>query len=314
MQLTTDFSFGSDPEFMITDNNGGLVSALDILEGASSMNRIQLGGHEFYPDNVLAECSIKPGFSKNEVLLNVREAIGLYETLLNGNKLLFRASDNYPDSALTHPLAKMAGCSADMCAYQMKMMNGEDGAAKEIRDNPLRSCGGHIHVGHKVFVGDVPQVPLAIMTMDLLLGIPSLFLDKDPTSHRRRKLYGKAGRFRFKPYGFEYRSLSHFWLKSEDMTSLIYDITQYVVSLFANDKWQEYWSFNKELLDELEINYGCLGDAYQFKICNKQAIKQAIDENDIKAAYGLLDIADQVFGDFAVGKDMIKGIKKEYGS
>ena len=39
----------------------------------------------------------------------------------------------------------------------------------------------------------------------------------------RRNLYGKAGAFRFKPYGCEMRCLSSFWIKDEKMISWVYD-------------------------------------------------------------------------------------------
>ena len=50
--------------------------------------------------------------------------------------------------------------------------------------------------------------------MDFYLGLPSLLFDADT---RRREMYGKAGCFRPKPYGAEYRTLSNAWLKSEEL-------------------------------------------------------------------------------------------------
>ena len=47
--------------------------------------------------------------------------------------------------------------------------------------------------------------------MDYTLGLDSLLLDSDT---RRRSMYGRAGSFRFKEYGIEYRTLSNFWIKN----------------------------------------------------------------------------------------------------
>ena len=54
---------------------------------------------------------------------------------------------------------------------------------------------------------------------DILLGLPSVLLDPD---ERRKQLYGKAGAMRFKKYGAEYRTLSNFWLFSDDLIEWAY--------------------------------------------------------------------------------------------
>jgi hypothetical protein len=42
----------------------------------------------------------------------------------------------------------------------------------------------------------------------------------------RRELYGKAGAFRPKPYGVEYRVLSNRWLNSEALIRWVYNQSQ----------------------------------------------------------------------------------------
>jgi hypothetical protein len=49
--------------------------------------------------------------------------------------------------------------------------------------------------------------------MDLFVGCPMIEFDKDTG---RRELYGKAGAFRKKSYGVEYRTASNAWIESED--------------------------------------------------------------------------------------------------
>ena len=58
--------------------------------------------------------------------------------------------------------------------------------------------------------------------MDYAIGVPSVLIDSDKA---RRRLYGKAGSMRHKPYGVEYRTLSNFWLNSDELTSWVYDRT-----------------------------------------------------------------------------------------
>src|SRR5690606_20951516 len=76
---------------------------------------------------------------------------------------------------------------------------------------------GHVHVGYD---NQEAINPIQLVrALDLFLGIPSVLLDNDT---RRRQLYGKAGCFRKKPYGVEYRTLSNFWIHSEDLIKFVY--------------------------------------------------------------------------------------------
>jgi hypothetical protein len=95
-----------------------------------------------------------------------------------------------------------------------------------MQDNPkpearqaLRTLGGHVHIG----LPNPEEGQLVACFADVLLGIPSILLDKDT---RRRQMYGKAGAFRPKPYGCEYRVLSNFWLRSEATMRWVYQQAQ----------------------------------------------------------------------------------------
>ena len=70
-----------------------------------------------------------------------------------------------------------------------------------------------MHIGTKHNQFDI------IKTADLYLGVPSVILDNDT---ERRKLYGKAGCLRPKPYGVEYRTLSNFWIWDKKTISWVY--------------------------------------------------------------------------------------------
>ena len=59
---------------------------------------------------------------------------------------------------------------------------------------------------------------IMVKSMDVLLGAGSCFYDKD---RKRRQLYGKAGAFRPKAYGVEYRSLSNAWLSDIYLTRFV---------------------------------------------------------------------------------------------
>lgn len=76
---------------------------------------------------------------------------------------------------------------------------------------------GHIHIGYND--PNIDTNMRIIQVLDLFLGVPSVILDKDTL---RRELYGKAGEFRHKYYGVEYRVLSNFWIQDEEHVQWVF--------------------------------------------------------------------------------------------
>ena len=73
-----------------------------------------------------------------------------------------------------------------------------------------------------------------VKALDVFCGLPSVFIDKDPTSAARRALYGGAGAHRPKSYGVEYRALGNWWLRSPKHTSLVYQLTSAALSALVD--------------------------------------------------------------------------------
>jgi hypothetical protein len=94
----------------------------------------------------------------------------------------------------------------------------------------LRAAGGHLHIGFNQADDELRGNEVRssfIKGCDMILGVPSILIDTDK---RRRTLYGKAGSARFKYLGrfdeyngVEYRTLSNFWLKSEELMGWVFD-------------------------------------------------------------------------------------------
>ena len=241
-------SFGSDPEFLLTQNNKS-KSAIEIIK-ADFENPIKFNGHRFYYDNVLAECAIKPSFSKEETISNFSECFKFFAELVDPAKLNTIASADFDDQELKSDAARKVNCAKDTCAYEMNVM---DGPVHAIKYGNLRSCGGHIHLGSEILASDGSEPILAVYMLDLILGTTSLWLDKDASSSARRFLYGQAGRYRVKNYGIEYRPLGNFWLGSPSLVGLIYDLCEITVDLIESGKAWEFWSFDLEKFYESEV-------------------------------------------------------------
>ena len=112
------------------------------------------------------------------------------------------------------------GCDPDYSAYTLNLNPTPDRKVK------FRTAAGHIHIGWgSRFEIDSDYISLcAAVTreMDATLGVASLLFDPDT---KRRSLYGKAGAFRPKQYGVEYRVLSNCWTKNSKLVGYIYKLS-----------------------------------------------------------------------------------------
>lgn len=202
---------GADPEvFFVKD--GKIVPSIGLLPGTKEHpHRTEHGWVQV--DNVLAEFNIPPASDVQEFLAGIR---GTMADLEEFNQIVVQSSHEFQLDELRQfgSAAFEFGCDPDFNAWR--------GGAVNPRPNPrrvrgLRTAGGHIHIGAQVAIDRPLDV---IRGMDVLLGLPSVYFDEDT---RRRTVYGKAGAFRNKKYGVEYRTLSNFWLLTDDLIRWAYE-------------------------------------------------------------------------------------------
>lgn len=216
-------TIGTDFELMGYSVVDGYVPLCELIGGSKAVPRLCAGGN-MQEDNVMAECAIDPVTSVTDFIKNIMDVRSELDKVLAPLDLSVKlvASAEFEPEKLAHPQAAMFGCDPDYNAWTLN---------RNPRPNAkttLRSCGGHIHVG----ADDVKKDPIGLIrSMDLFLGIPSVLMDEDK---RRRELYGKAGAFRHKPYGAEYRTLSNFWLASVELIHWAYNNTMKAVE-FSRD-------------------------------------------------------------------------------
>lgn len=117
-------------------------------------------------------------------------------------------------------------------------------------------------------VNALKQPDKLIPLLDILVGNTCVLIDKDICNKERRKVYGRAGEYRLTNYGVEYRTLSNFWLKSYQLTSLVFGLARLSVVILANSMVSK------------EKYYESIVDAV-----NKDDIEKAINENDFDLAY-----------------------------
>lgn len=220
MQLSKleNVTVGADPEVFVADMQGTITSAIGRVGGSKEFPRpVTDGGVQ--EDNVLAEFNIDPASSKVEFLHNISSVMSSLKNILLSSDLqpIIIPSHKFTAAELDSygPDAMEFGCSSEWNAWDNKVMPRPKGDKVT-----LRTAGGHVHVGYN---NPSPHTNInLIKMMDYAIGVPSVLIDRDK---QRRKLYGKAGSMRNKDYGVEYRTLSNFWLNSEELTSWVYDRT-----------------------------------------------------------------------------------------
>ena len=192
---------GSDPEVFLQDNAGNPVSAIGYIN-ADKWNPMQIPdmpeGYTLQEDNVSLEYGIPPASDAEEFVNHINAVMQKSLEYLPNLSFSKLSCIVFPEEQMNHPMAHIFGCEPDFNAWT------KDVNPKPTPPHPLmRSAGGHIHV-------ETTRNPLEVVrNMDLFLGVPSVLMDD---GEMRKQLYGKAGAFRAKSYGVEYRTLSNFWI------------------------------------------------------------------------------------------------------
>lgn len=132
-----------------------------------------------------------------------------------------------------------------------------------------RSAGGHLHFGLPSHLMQHRErlAPLA----DVIIGNTSVLLDRDQNAAERRKVYGRAGEFRLPKHGFEYRTLSNYWLRSRELVSLVTGLmrmTMFVLDTSVSSAEVGGWAADQALLDLISLPH----------------IEKAINTNDVELA------------------------------
>lgn len=216
MNAMEGFKFGCDPELFVTDPDGRPVTAEGLLPGTKDEPfKVDCGAVQV--DGMAAEFNIDPAVDFQHFNHNIVQVIKQLKGMLpTGYKLLPAPAVTFDQEMwdLAPEKAKELGCSPDFNAW-----TGETNPPPHDPSNPrLRTASGHLHIGwtEDESTSDLQHVMNCrdlVKQLDWYLGGWSLKMDDDAT---RRRLYGKAGACRYKPYGVEYRVLSNFWLASKE--------------------------------------------------------------------------------------------------
>jgi hypothetical protein len=232
------FTIGADPEMFIRHREQKKVlSAIPFVKGTKEEPEKLPNGGTIQHDNVAIEFAIEPAGTKAEFINNIANGLQDVKNYLPKHvDIDIIPATIFNKHELEDPKAQEFGCDPDYNAWTGEKNKPPKNAAKGL----LRSCGGHVHVGYVSGSGNhfllhkIGKM-LTVKMMDIFHGVIFTVLDADDRANMRRKLYGKVGCYRPTEYGIEYRTLSNCWIKSPQMTKLVYHLTDDVLRLMRKE-------------------------------------------------------------------------------
>lgn len=261
-----EFTIGADPEFFLQDKKTGrFIGAHGTTPGTKKKPEKFRDLGALQVDGMALEVNTKPVTTTIAFKLNLRLMLDAIPVRLSDRGFKNVSLEASPTAdfdeeewARAPEEAKILGCSPDFNAWT--------GNVNEVPDAsvPFRSGAGHIHIGWGKGIKQTEDFKKVCAEftkeMDAALGVASLLWDQDT---RRRELYGRAGAFRPKPYGVEYRTLSNAWLRSYALMDYVASSTFSVVRrLMSGEK------FSTEEVEAI-INTNNTEEAMYFLIHNE---------------------------------------------
>lgn len=252
---------GADPElFMKNTNSGEFVSAHE-QDGpripGTKLEPFKVPYGAIQVDGTALEFNIDPAATVDQFVHNLKSVRKTLEEMVPGYNVVAEPVAIFDQDYFTWQVPSIAqelGCMPDFNGWTHKT-----NPRPETQGKPIRTASGHIHIGwgNDFDVEDKEHFIHCCRVsrqLDYYLGIHSLLWDKDPT---RRELYGKAGAFRPKPYGMEYRVLSNRWLDSEPLMRWVYNTVQMAMVDAEAGDWAEdhYGDVARVIIDENLLNW-----------------------------------------------------------
>lgn len=230
----SSFTIGCDPEVFV-QRNGKAISAHGLIPGSkkepfpTANGAVQVDGLALELNTTPVDLDDFQGFNTNVVkqIACLRDMVNEGKEPKDRINLALRPVMDFDQEVLdaAPEEAKELGCDPDFSAYTMEANPRPNGTVN------FRTGAGHIHIG---WGADIPvenkqHMEICagfIKALDCTVGLFMTVIDREP---RRRDLYGKAGAFRPKSYGVEYRTPSNVWIKNAATRELVHYLVKKAV-------------------------------------------------------------------------------------
>jgi hypothetical protein len=236
-----DLKIGADPELFLWNTQERFFTSAAGWVPGTKHNPEKVACGAIQTDGLAAEINIDPAQNENDFVYNLNSVELIIENLLPLYLVKYYAPYvEFPIPYWDHAVSaieKQIGCDPDFNAYTKEK---NPPPTEEAVLAPIRTAAGHVHIGWTENVDPFDPSHFedcceVVKQLDILLGLNTLIWDPD---NRRRNLYGKAGAFRPKHYGVEYRVPSNVWLGHELRKFCVYRYTvQAVQDLFEGNSY-----------------------------------------------------------------------------
>jgi hypothetical protein len=226
-----EITFGADPEVFVKDLTSvtRFMSAHNLIPGTKAMPfPVKQGAVQV--DGMALEFNIDPASTFEEFDNNLTVVQQQLRSMIGDREFLEDVTVYFDkDFVKDVPMVNlMLGCEPDYNGWTLDANPEVDGSKN------MRTVGGHLHIGG--FETDDPFHPNHFNKMarlarilDETLGVYSILWDKDDN---RRSMYGKAGSFRPKRYGMEYRPMSNQWIFKKPLVEFVFNAAKEGVEKF----------------------------------------------------------------------------------
>lgn len=210
-----EIKIGCDPEVFVRQH-GTFKSAHGLIKG-DKKNPHPVRSGAVQVDGMALEFNIDPASSEDAFAYNVQDVFNQLKLMVPDYEIVTVPVAHFDEQYMkAQPSEALElGCDPDFDAW-----NNGVAFVKPNALRPMRTASGHVHIGW-TDEGDASMDEAIEVSkqMDFYLGLGSLAYDTDT---ERREMYGKAGCFRPKKYGVEYRTLSNAWLRSEKLMRWVF--------------------------------------------------------------------------------------------
>lgn len=249
-----ELRIGADPEVFV--RKGKTYVSAHIFPCGTKMEPTKTKHGHVQVDGMALEFNVEPATTRIQFIQNTKNTfVDLLEIVKKFDPSceldpvpVAKFDQKYMDSL--PPFAKALGCNPDFNAYTKDTNLPPDGILN------MRTGAGHVHFGwtHGINAFEdekhFDECCSLAKQLDYYLGLRSLDWDKD---NERRQMYGKAGCFRPKPYGMEYRVLSNAWLESEHLIGDIFTLSHRAFENWRTGKFiaeEKYGDFARKAIDQ----------------------------------------------------------------
>ncbi len=253
-------AFGSDPEGFFK-RRGKIIGSEKLIPE----NGISGIGGSVHRDGVQFELHPRIAYYNAQIGYNISGCFAALQERLKKAKGVSICFDGLVEVERKEldslsPACRVLGCMPSYNIYGDKAINVDP---VEYRK---RSSGGHIHFGFY----DNPlreDRRRMVPALDVMVGMFSVLLDRDPGAAERRENYGRAGEFRLPEHGLEYRTTSNFWLRDFTLMDFTFGMAHvaFAMTFQAVNGDKSLWA---DLVKKVAI----------------QKVRQAIDTNDFDLA------------------------------